>query len=174
MTTFVGRSVSKPAPAILVAMLLSAPAAGHPSVGVARAAAATTVTVSIPSLYGISMLEQDSNPAESAGVRLASSGRKEADPPGVRLAVVSTAGEGKIALRRLVLLGASASEDGFRPAGNRTGREKCSESSDVFFFPTSSFGWKNLEDRVSPARLARASRGGPYPVATVVYELWQF
>jgi hypothetical protein len=159
------RATVKSALVILISTLLSEPVLGAAAVGVARSSATATVTLSIPSLYGIRVPEEGDDSTEAGGFRRASLRQQEADQPAFRFAVLSTVGEGRVALRRLV-------DEGFSLAGNRIGSQTGTETSMIL--PASSFGWKGLEDRVSPSRLSRASRGGNHNVPTVVYELWQF
>jgi hypothetical protein len=152
-------------------MLLSVRAWGGAFVGVVHSSATTTVTLSIPSLYGINIPEEEDS-VEAGGFRLASLKQGEADHAGFRFAVLSTVGEGKATLRRLVRARASETEESLSHAGNRFFPEGAGTSSALFL--ANSFGWKNFEDRVSPSRLGLASRGKTRDVSTVVYELWQF
>lgn len=164
---------SKRIPFLLAWLLIAASLSGESSTGKTRATATTTVRVSIPALYGISLLEENAETSEPGGVVFASLADSRGDRLKFRLAIVTTMGDGSVVLRRSLSVKSPAGEPALLPAAHGKSRDNVSESPAFFFFPSGALGWKSLEERVGPIRSEPVSDGGN-PRVKVVYELWQF
>jgi len=165
---------SKRIPFLLACLLVAAPLSGESSSGKSRATASTTVRVSIPALYGISLLEADTETNQSGGVVSASLADGAGGRLKTRLAILTTMGDGSVVLRRSLFAQSPAGEPALLPAARGKSHDDVSESPAVYFFPSGAFGWKNLEERVGPILSEPVSEGGNPRIVRVVYELWQF
>ena len=166
--------VTKRVPFLLAGLLLAASLSGESSTGRARATASTTVSVSIPALYGIRLPEEDAETSEPGEVVFASLEDGEAGGLKFRFAILTTMGDGSVVLRRSLLEDGPSGERGLLHAARGKSNEHSSGSSALYFFASGAFGWKSLEESLRPTRSERISDRGNPRVVRVVYELWHF